>query len=80
MKHQPTRQGQTTTPICPTLFINCVGSFVLHSYPQHFVLHLPQLYTVADLDLPKAGEEGMSPRSAPDTVNASGLRGNSESN
>ena len=28
MKHQPVRQGQTTTPgtTCPTLFDKCVGS------------------------------------------------------
>ena len=28
MKHQPVRQGQTTTPetTCPTLFHKCVGS------------------------------------------------------
>ena len=28
MKHQPVRQGQTTTPgtMCPTLFHKCVGS------------------------------------------------------
>ena len=28
MKHQPMRQGQTTTPgtTCPTLFDKCVGS------------------------------------------------------
>ena len=30
MKHQPTRQGQTTTPgtTCPTLFGECVGSLM----------------------------------------------------
>ena len=33
MKHQPVRQGQTTTPgtTCPTLFIKCVGSLTSHA-------------------------------------------------
>ena len=37
MKHQPVRQGQTTTPgKCPTLLDNCVGS--LTSSANHVTL------------------------------------------
>ena len=39
MKHQPMRQGQTTTPgtTCPTLFDKCVGSL---TSPANHVLTL----------------------------------------
>ena len=42
MKHQPVRQGQTTTPgtTCPTLFDKCVGS--LTSPANHVTLKMQE--------------------------------------
>ena len=42
MKHQPVRQGQTTTPgtTCPTLFDKCVGS--LTSPADHVTLKMQE--------------------------------------
>ena len=42
MKHQPVRQGQTTTPgtTCPTLFEKCVGS--LTSPANHVTLKMQE--------------------------------------
>ena len=42
MKHQPMRQGQTTTPgtTCPTLFNKCLGS--LTSPANHVILKMPE--------------------------------------
>ena len=36
MKHQPVKQGQTTTPgtMCPTLFNKCVSSL---TFPANYV-------------------------------------------
>ena len=43
MKHQPMRQGQTTTPgtTCPTLFDKCVGS--LTSPVNHVTLKMQEM-------------------------------------
>ena len=43
MKHQPMRQGQTTTPgaMCPTLFDKCVGS--LTSPANHVTLKMQEM-------------------------------------
>ena len=50
VKHQPMRQGQTTTPgtTCPTLFDKCVGSFT--SPANHVTLKMqetgPTIYSI----------------------------------
>ena len=43
MKHQPMRQGQTTTPgtMCPTLFDKCVGGS-LTSLANHVTLKMQE--------------------------------------
>ena len=42
MKHQPVKQGQTTTPgtLCPTLYDKCVGS--LTSPADHITLKMQE--------------------------------------
>ena len=56
MKHQPVRQGQTTTlgTTCPTLFNKCVGS--LMSPANHVTLKMQETGSMVSSPYPRRPE------------------------